>query len=73
MPMLRKLFNVIGGMVATAILAVFGSYFSTLFAMAISSNIVARNEMPDNVFPFFIGGIFAFYLGMLWKKFLMSE
>lgn len=71
--MLRKLFKAIGGMVATAILAVFGSYFSTLLSVAIISGFISRNELVDNVFPYFIGGIFAFYLGMFWKKFLMSE
>ena len=73
MPMLRKVFNKIGGMVLTAILAIFGAYFSTLLGIAIATIFVERNEMPDNALPFFTGAFFSFYLGGVWKKYTMSE
>jgi hypothetical protein len=54
--------------IVTLVLAIFAAYFSTLFGLAISTEIVPRHEMPKNVFPYFIGAVFSFYFGFLSGK-----
>ena len=68
---MRWLLNKLPGMALTAILAIFGAYFATLFGFAAGSSFVSHNEIPDNAMPFFIGGIIAFYFGMFWKGYTL--
>lgn len=62
------MFNKLISVVLTTVLAIFGAYFSTLLGMAISSNIVEHNAMPDSALPYFVGAVVSFYLGTLWQK-----
>ena len=54
--------------ILTLSLAIAAAFGCTLLGMAISSEIVPNNELPDNAFPYFVGAVLSFYLGVLWGK-----